>query len=241
MKKVIAISLFLFTIVPMQAQWWGKGIKGSGSITTITRSVGDYDQVKVAGFFDVRLVAGSEGSLTLEGEDNLLEYIVTEVKDGALKIRVQKGKTLRPSTNKMIRITVPFKNISGVSLSGSGDVWNEDIITSESFITSLAGSGDVKLEIEARNIEANVSGSGDLTLTGKAENIEASLAGSGDINARNINAENAYVRVAGSGDISVHSTKSLKARVSGSGDIDSYGNPDKQDTKVAGSGDISVH
>lgn len=241
MKKVIAISLFLFTIVPMQAQWWGKGIKGNGTMTTTTRSVGEYDQVKVAGFFDVRLLAGSEGALTIEGEENLLEYIVTEIKDGALKIRVQKGKTIRPSNRMMIRVTVPFTGIDGVSLSGSGDVWNEDIITADSFKASLAGSGDVKLEIEARNIEANVSGSGDLTLTGKAENIEASLAGSGDINARNINAANADVRVAGSGDISVHATKSLKARVSGSGDIESYGNPDKQDTKVAGSGDISVH
>jgi hypothetical protein len=36
----------------------------------------------------------------------------------------------------------------------------------------------------------------------------------------------------------VVSTKSLKARVTGSGDIDYKGNPEKKDTKVTGSGDI---
>jgi len=241
MKKVIAICLFVLVSIPMHAQWWGKGIKGNGNLTTETRSVGDYDQVNVAGFFDVKLVAGTEGKLTIEGESNLLEYLVTEVKDGALKIKVQKGKTIRPSNNKEIKITVPFKDLDAVTLSGSGDVWNEDMIKADRFKTSMSGSGDIKLEVEANTINASLAGSGDLTLTGSARTLEASLAGSGDIHARNLRADHADARVAGSGDVSVYSSKSLKARVSGSGDIDCYGNPDKQDTKVAGSGDISVN
>lgn len=241
MKKVIAILVVALCSIPVQAQWWGKGIKGNGNMTTITRSVGDYDQVNVAGFFDVKLVAGTEGTLTIEGESNLLEYLITEVKNGALKIRIQKGKTIQTSNRMGIKITVPFKDIDEVSLSGSGDVWNEDLIKATHFNTSVAGSGDVKLEVEAHAINARVSGSGDLTLVGSSRDLEASLAGSGDIHARNMKADNATARVTGSGDISVYAIKSFKARVTGSGDIDCYGNPDKQDTKVAGSGDISIN
>lgn len=241
MKKVIAICLLVLTAIPAQAQWWGKGVKGDGNMTTITRSVGDYDQVNVGGFFDVVLVAGTEGTLTIEGESNLLEYLVTEVKNGALKIRVEKGKSLKPSRNMMIKVTVPFKDLDGVSLAGSGDVWNEDVIKTDEFKTSVAGSGDLKLRVEANSIDASLAGSGDLTLNGSTRDIEASIAGSGDIHAKNMKAQNADVRVAGSGDIAIHCSKSLKARVSGSGDIDYYGNPDKQDTKVAGSGAISMN
>lgn len=241
MKKVIAICLFVLAAFPMHAQWWGKGIKGNGNMTTITRSVGEYDQVKVAGFFDVKLVAGTEGTLTIAGESNLLEYLVTEVKNGELKIRVQKGKTIRPSNRMAIIITVPFKDINGVSLSGSGDVWNEDIIKASNFSTSVAGSGDMKLELEANEVNASVAGSGDLTLVGSTRDLKASVAGSGDIHARNMKSQNATASVAGSGDVAVYAEKSLKARVSGSGDIDCFGNPDKQDTKVAGSGDISIN
>ena len=59
---------------------WGKTIKGNGNNVTIERNTGDYDGVAVSGWFDVDLVAGSEGEITLKGEENLLEYIITEVK-----------------------------------------------------------------------------------------------------------------------------------------------------------------
>lgn len=240
MKKVIAIYLLVLSTIPMQAQWWGKGIKGNGNMITTTRSVGDYDQVKVSGFFDVELVAGPEGSLTVEGESNLLEYVITEVKDGALKIKIQKGKSLRPSNRMAIKVTVPFQDIDAVTLSGSGDVWNVDPITADRFTTAVAGSGDVKLDVQAQTIIASVAGSGDLSLEGSTRTLEASVAGSGDIHARTMNADHADARVAGSGDVTIQATKSVKARVSGSGDINCYGNPDKQDTKVSGSGDISI-
>lgn len=241
MKKVIAICALVLGAIPMHAQWWGGGIKGDGNMTTITRSVGDYNQVNVAGFFDVELVVGLEGSLTIAGENNLLDYVITEVKDGALKIKVQKGKSLRPSTRMTIKVTVPFKDIDAVTLSGSGDIWNTDTIIAENFTTAVAGSGDLKLDVQAQNIKASLSGSGDLSLKGNTRTINASVAGSGEIHARNLKADQTNARVAGSGDIAVYAAKSIKARVSGSGDIDCYGNPDKQDTKVVGSGDISIN
>ncbi len=240
MKKVITASLILMACLQMQAQWWGgKGIKGNGNMTTITRDVGSYDQVNVGGFFDVELVAGNEGTLTIEGESNLLEYIITEVKGDALKIKVEKGKSLKPSNRMMIKVTVPFRDLNEVTLAGSGDVVGKAVMKANSFNTAVAGSGDLILEVDANMVDASVAGSGDLTLTGNTRDFEASVAGSGDIHAGRLNAENVDARVAGSGDIAVNCSKSLKARVSGSGDIEYSGNPAKQDTKVSGSGDIS--
>ena len=138
-------------------------------------------------------------------------------------------------------ITVPFQDISEVTLAGSGDVWNKDVIKATNFKTAVAGSGDLTLKVEASSIDASLAGSGDLTLKGNSRDIEASVAGSGEIHARELKADNAQVSVAGSGDVSISCSKSLRARVSGSGDIDYYGNPDKQDTKVSGSGKISMH
>jgi len=63
---------------------WGKRIKGNGNTITTDRSVGDYDAVALSGWFDVDLVDGKEGTITLEGESNLLDYVITEVKDGKL-------------------------------------------------------------------------------------------------------------------------------------------------------------
>jgi len=238
-KSILLIVALMFATVS-HAQWWGgKKVKGNGNMTTETRNTGDYDGVKCAGSMDYILVAGTEGKIKLEGESNLLEYIITEIKGNDLIIKVEKGMNLSPSWNKTIKVTIPFKDISSVSLAGSGDLWSEDKITASNFNVSLAGSGDMTLNIEATSVEGSLAGSGDITLKGNTNDLSLRLAGSGDIHAFGLQANHTEASIAGSGDIEVVSNQSLKARVSGSGDIEYKGNPSKEDTKVSGSGKIS--
>lgn len=77
MKKSILVVAILLIATTIHAQ---KKIKGNGTMKTITRTTSDYDGIKCAGSFDYILVAGTEGSIKIEGEENLLEYIVTERK-----------------------------------------------------------------------------------------------------------------------------------------------------------------
>ncbi|MGB3773650.1 MAG: head GIN domain-containing protein [Leeuwenhoekiella sp.] len=240
MKKLFILLAITCLSIPANAQWGSKKIKGNGSMTLIDRDVKTYDAVHVAGFYDVQLIAGEEGSLKIEGESNLLEYIITEVKGNILEIKTEKGINLQPSYNKMITITVPFKDLYEVNLSGSGDVVSRDRISATTFKTALAGSGDIVLEVEAKSVEARVSGSGDLTLKGRTEEVDFKLSGSGDIHAGDLMATDAEASIAGSGDIELNCDGGLlKARVAGSGDIKYNGKPAREDSKVAGSGSIS--
>ncbi|MBT8303834.1 MAG: DUF2807 domain-containing protein [Bacteroidia bacterium] len=240
MKKLILFTTAILFISTAHAQWWGgKRIKGNGKMTKITRTTSDYDAISCAGSMDYILIAGEEGNITIEGEENLLEYIVTEVKDGKLKIKTKKNSNISPSRNMTIKVTIPFKDIDHVALAGSGDLWNEDKITASNLKVALAGSGDVVLDIEANAVKGSIAGSGDLTLKGQTNELDASVAGSGDFHGFNLQSNNTTVSVAGSGDAKVVSNGSLKARVSGSGDIQYKGNPTKEDTKVSGSGSIS--
>nr|WP_321246429.1 head GIN domain-containing protein [uncultured Psychroserpens sp.] len=238
MKKSIILIAALLSFTISQAQWGGKRIKGNGNITTVTRTTSDYDAVHCAGSFDYILVAGTEGKITLEGESNLLDYIVTEVKNGKLIIKTEKGKNLDPSRNKTIKITVPFKDLDAVSLSGSGDLWNEDLISCNNLDVSLSGSGDVVLNIQTKSASGKVSGSGDLTLKGSTTDLRAGVTGSGDFHGFNLKSINTDVSVTGSGDAEVVCTGDFRARVTGSGDIEYRGNPTKEDSKVTGSGSI---
>ena len=97
---------------------------------------------------------------------------------------------------------------------------------------SLSGSGDIVLNIESNKAKANVSGSGDITLKGRASNLLATVTGSGDFHGFDLDSVNTEVSVTGSGDAKVNCSGELKARVTGSGDIEYRGNPTREDTKV---------
>ena len=236
MKKLAIIIILLTFTANVDAQWYGKKIKGNGNVVTKTRNVSEYDQIAVAGSFDVKLLAGKEGKLTIKGEENLLEYLITEVKDGKLKIKWEKGVNI--NTTKELLVTVPFEDIEAVSLAGSGDVFSEDTIKTDNLKVALAGSGDMKLKINASSISSAVSGSGDIKLMGSSENLKCAIAGSGDIDGYELTSNNVEVSIAGSGDIKVNAKENLKARISGSGDVYFKGNP-RQDVKVSGSGSVS--
>lgn len=236
MKKLAIIIILLTFTANVDAQWYGKKIKGNGNVVTKTRNVSEYDQIAVAGSFDVKLVAGKEGNLTIKVEENLLEYLITEVKDGKLKIKWEKDVNI--NTTKELLVTVPFEDIEAVSLAGSGDVFSEDTIKTGNLKVSLAGSGDIKLNINASNISSAVSGSGDIKLMGSSQSLKCAIAGSGDIDGYELESNNVEVSIAGSGDIKVNAKENLKARISGSGDVYYKGNP-KQDVKVSGSGSVS--
>ena len=239
MKKLGVLAIVGLLSLSGNAQW-GKTIKGNGNTVTIQRSTGEYDGVSLSGWFDVDLVSGNEGEITLKGEENLLEYIITEVKDGKLVIKTEKGINLKTSGwNSEIRITVPIESINSVSMAGSGDIVGKTKIKTDNFSTAMSGSGDITLDLDTTSISASMSGSGDITLSGSTVDFEATISGSGDIEAYDLDAENVNATVSGSADIQVTATKSIKARVSGSGDISYKGNPEKVDTKTSGSGDIS--
>lgn len=236
MKKSILFVCALMIASTIHAQ---KRIKGNGNVTTITRTTSEYDGVKFAGSFDYILVAGKEGNITIEGEENLLQYIITEVKDGQLIVRMENRINMQTSRNKTIKITVPFESINSVSLSGSGDVWNEHVIAANKLKVLLTGSGDVKLKIKTGSLEATLTGSGDLELKGETESSLINVTGSGDFEGFDLNANDAEVSVNGSGSAQIVCNGHLKARVAGSGDIKYTGTPKKEDNKVSGSGRIS--
>lgn len=238
MKKLI-ITCIIFTMsfsVNAQSWWNSKKVRGNGNVTTETRRTSDYEGVSFGGSFDVELVKGKEGKITIKGEENLLKYIETEVKRGLLKIKVKKGVNLR-MTRKMV-ITVPYQDIEKVSLAGSGDLTSSGTIKADSFSLSVAGSGNMRLDVEASSVKSSIAGSGNIKLSGSAEDLTCTIAGSGDINAYELQAKNTSARIAGSGNIKTSVSDKISAKVAGSGNIYYKGKPDKIQSKSAGSGSI---
>jgi len=235
-KTIASILLLSIISTSIHAQFFNKKIKGNAELTTITRNVSDYDEISVAGSFDVKLFKGEEGTITIKADENLLEYIVTEVKNSDLKIKTKKGYTI--TSRKTIEITVPFESIDGVSLAGSGDVFTNDVIKSNNLKLSLAGSGNMDLNVSTGEVVSNIAGSGNIQLAGDTDNFSCSIAGSGNLNGFNLKATIANAKIAGSGNIKINAVNEIHAKIAGSGNIVYSENPEIVKSKSAGSGSV---
>lgn len=238
-KTVLLLFSTLLLSVPAQAQWgWGDRVKGNGNITTRTVSTGNYDEIKGVGSIDIHLRKGSEGTITVETDENIQEYVEIEVRGNALTVKIEKGVNV--SSKHGVHVTVPFNDISEISLVGSGDIDTQDPISVDELELKIVGSGDVILDVNTGKLEADITGSGDIELEGKTVDLEVKVNGSGDFHGYKLMADNVEATVSGSGDVEVYAKNNIRARVNGSGDVYYKGNPAQKDTKVSGSGDITM-
>ena len=238
MKKIIITCILLALSISTEAQsWWNtKKVRGNGRTTTETRKTATYEGINTGGSFDVLLVKGKEGNITIKGEENLIPYIQTTVEKGVLKIEIKKGTNMQ-TTRKML-VTVPYQDIEKVSLSGSGNFTSNTTINAKKFATKVTGSGSMKLDVDSDEINATLTGSGFISIRGTSELLTCRIAGSGDINAYDLATKTTIAKVTGSGNIKTSVSDKITAKVTGSGNIYYKGNPDKIDAKSAGSGAI---
>ena len=205
-----------------------------------TRNVGEYDKVAISGWFDAELIEGKEGKIKIQARPSILKHIESKVVNGKLKIAWTKKTNINPFYSlSTVKITIPVEDIEGVALAGSGSITSKVPLKATTFSTSLAGSGKIDLQVHAKNLKSVVSGSGKTILQGKSEDYEAEVAGSGDIKAYGLETDFVAATISGSADINVKVNEGIRARISGSGDVNYLGSPDKIDSKVSGSGSVS--
>ena len=170
MKTTTLFSALLFASTILFAQ-------------TQTRNIDAFDGVNVAGHYDVTLVQGSEGSITLSGDSEDLDRIETYVKKGELIIKQKKSSWFDSWNSGKVKISIPVEDIDQVVLSGSGSIRANHKLSADEFDIVLSGSGEIVQNIETKNLGGVLTGSGDIELRGKTTAASFRLTGSGDIKA----------------------------------------------------------
>lgn len=234
--SIIAVAASTTLLAPSALAWgWGTTVTGSGTSKTESRNVSGYTGLGISLPAKVTVIQGDKEGVTLEGDDNILAVIETEVERGSLKLRFTE-KNMNVKTKVPLTATVYVKTLEKIAVAGSGDV-TADQLKSSNFKASIAGSGDVQIKhLTADELSVSIAGSGDLAIGGgKVNTVEASIAGSGDIRVGGLESNKVKVSIAGSGDAVVWAKSDLKVSVAGSGDVKYYGNPEVKKS-VLGSG-----
>lgn len=190
------------------------GIPGNGISKSETRTVGTFDKIDARGIGEFHVHYGAQPEVVVTVDENLLEYITTEVEDGTLTLGTSEGI----STKVGLKFDITVTELSEVQLSGVGDLKLD--------------------EARGESLSVAVRGVGSVEVNGKVKDLEVRVAGVGDANLKDLVAENVTVRVSGTGSASVHADSSVDAKVSGVGGIRVYGNPETRTENVKGLGDV---
>jgi hypothetical protein len=211
-------------------------ITGSGNIITQTRHLNQFHEVKASGSIDIEVRNDADQSVKVEGDDNILPHVITDVRNGMLDVRLEHNISYR---NITVKVYVSGPTFTRLVVSGSGSINSAGTLTAPQQIEMhVSGSGDMKASVDAPAVKADVSGSGTMTVLGKTRDLDCNVSGSGDLRCRDLLSENTNVSVSGSGTARVFSSVNLVAKVSGSGDILYTGNPTSPQIHKSGSGSV---
>ncbi|MBL6964202.1 MAG: DUF2807 domain-containing protein [Bacteroidetes bacterium] len=208
--------------------------KGSGALVSETINVNHFDKIDLKGTGTIYYVQGDSHSLKIITDDNIFPLLKPEVRGGELILDID--RVLINPTKLDYYISSP--EIRQFNVSGNGTVICEKIITSDKMKIWVSGAGDVNMDLTAKSLDIKISGSGEINTSGLVEDLELKLSGAGNLEAYNLTADHAKINISGAGNATVHVTKSLHAKVSGSGNIKYKGSP-KVKSSISGAGSVN--
>ncbi len=211
---------------------FGDGKKGNGVVVEETRTVSeDFTVVSAAEGLDVFVTQDKEFSISIEADENVIDLIATDIRDG--KLRIHTTENIGRATKK---IYVSLPEIDGLHTSSGADLIAQNIITSDKLELDASSGSDLQAELNASEVEADASSGADIKISGKAEVLYADASSGADIRARELAVKRCNAEASSGSDISVNVSESLTADASSGADISYTGEASVQQKKsVSGS------
>jgi hypothetical protein len=232
--RTLIITVAILSISACTQAQWRKTVHGDGNVIRKERKTDTFTGVDVSTGIDVYLKQGNDESVTVEADENLHEYINTEVRGSVLHVYTEAN--IREAEKK--RVYVTLRDIKTLRTSSAGDIKGETPVKCDKLDLSASSAGDIKIDVTAKEINIDISSSGDITITGDTDFLEADLSSAGDLNAYELTAREANISVSSAGDADVSVTEKITARASSAGDINYRGNPKYVDAHSSSAGGV---
>ncbi|MGH9882138.1 MAG: head GIN domain-containing protein, partial [Pyrinomonadaceae bacterium] len=158
------------------------------------------------GAYDIEVVCQKDQTLEIEGDDNILPLITTEVSNNVLHIRSLRSH----STDDKIRLKITVPDLEGVSGSGAGRI-NVSGLKNEQF-------------------EVDVNGAPTITAAGETKLLKVNTNGAAKIDTHKLRASQAVVESNGVSQVEVFAADKLDVTISGPSHVIYRGDPEVNQT-----------
>ena len=141
------------------------------------------------------IIQGDEESLTIEGPNNILRNIETEVIGSTLYI--DSTRSIINNSLQPILFTLTVKSINEVSLSGAGSIQIDELDT-ERLEIILTGAGSIRIDdLNTMDLSVLLNSAGSIAISGTAEEQKIVLSGVGSYEGDDLQSRRATVLLSG--------------------------------------------
>jgi len=177
------------------------GVRGSGKHIQEKRDVASFTSIATEGAFEIEVICQKPQSLEIEGDDNIVPLVSTEVSNNVLHVRNLRGY----SVSQPIRLKISVPDLTGVSASGAGSI----VVT---------GVKNDKFAI-------NANGAPSIRAAGETKALSVDAKGAGNIDVHKLRASNAQVDSKGVATVEVYASEQLDVTISGPSSVIYHGSP----------------
>jgi hypothetical protein len=212
------------------------GIKGNNNVVSEDRTISsDFEAIKVQQGITLHLTQGNSTDISVEADENIIDLLITEVKNNELKIYFEKNVYRAKARN----VFLTTKNIEAISTSSGAEVIAENTIQTNSLDLDSSSGSSIKIAVNSENIKSESSSGAHIKIKGKTTNFSASSSSGSSINANDLESENSVATASSGANINLNVSGKLTANASSGGGINYKGSPAEVDKNSSSGGSVS--
>ena len=123
-----------------------------------TRAVSGFTGIDASSVFNITVSKGNTESLIIEADNEVMQYVRSEVRNGVLRLYLEKDAEKKVKNIKTLNASVVMKNLEKVSLSGVSKLTANDLFTPDSFNSDCSGVSNMTINVNTGQLKIDVSG-----------------------------------------------------------------------------------
>jgi hypothetical protein len=199
------------------------------SQNTEKRALVDFSKIDVWGNIKIEFQKGDTNTVIIDAGAVPLEEIVTEIKNGMLKIKMRSN--LFKETEINLKIT--YKEISEVKANASAELKFLDQIVGETIKIESIGGARVVLNVDLKNSDLTAYQGGQIDIKGKSEFSKIFANSGGILSGTNLITQEANIKLNTGGKAEITVNQKLVARVNTKSSLSYFGKPEIEEIKAS--------
>ncbi|MBT8223873.1 MAG: DUF2807 domain-containing protein, partial [Eudoraea sp.] len=214
-KITIAVLMALFLSSCAFDMSWGEGKRGNGIVEEERREItDDFTVITASEGLDVYVTQDRDFEILVEADENVIDLIGTDIKNGRLKIHAIEN--IGRATKK-IYVTLP--EITSLRTSSGADLTTREVISADKISLDASSGSDLRVELNADEVSADTSSGASIRISGEANILYADASSGSDIKAGAFEVKTCEADASSGADIRVNVSERLIADASSGADI----------------------